>query len=210
MNSHINSCIKFLLFFAIPIFCILKKLGLGYLTSISWTISVSTIIFIIYTSYFWRFNPFCKIPRIYGKYNIKICHKYNGGGEKDAEAEIKQSLLNLTVTVKTDEIRSYSTAACIVEEHNCFVLYYTYIKDPKSKYEQGNPIMYGACRIVIEDINPQIFANAGNSNNKDSILIPKRSGLFFPKISPVSQQMDGIYWTSRENTGDIIFTRKGI
>lgn len=36
-----------------------------------------------------------------------------------------------------------------MEENEQYVLYYTYITNPKSKYSKENPIQYGTCRLLI-------------------------------------------------------------
>ena len=200
MIAYIISCIKYLLFLGIPIFCFFKRMGLDYFDSISWTVSALTLIFIPYAGYFWRLNPCCKIPRIYGMYDIKIFHQYNGGGEKTAQAEISQSLFDLRIKLKTDEITSYSTTAKIVMEDNCYILYYTYIKRPKSKYEEKNPIMYGTCRLVLDNSAP-IFTNTKNSRSIRSRI---KRWIF----KPGPQKIEGVYWTSGCTKGDITFIRR--
>lgn len=200
MSALINSYIKYLLFLSILIFFALKNLGLDYIDSVSWAVSISIFIFILYESYFWRLNPFCKTPRIYGEYDVKIMHQYNGGGEIIAQAEITQSLFSITVILKTDEMTSYSSSANITEEDNSYVLYYTYTKRPKGRYEDKNPITYGTCRLVLEK-SVQVFANSYNSQNIYSEL---KKWIF----KPVSEPLEGIYWTSRKTNGDIIFTKR--
>lgn len=68
--------------------------------------------------------------------------------KKEAMIKINQSLLSTKVKIFTNEITSNTITSNIVYENGEYVLYYTYITNPKSKYSRENPIQYGTCRVI--------------------------------------------------------------
>lgn len=117
-------------------------------------IFITFIIIGVYCKKLWRYNPCEKMPKLEGTYRGKIKYCYNGKmGEKITIVEIRQTLLNTKVKVKTDEITSSTIASSLVEENGEYILYYTYITNPKGQYSDKNPIQYGTCRIQINQEN---------------------------------------------------------
>lgn len=113
-------------------------------------ISITVILMGMYDKIIWKYNPLEKIPRIMGTYCGKIEYSYNGiADEKNVSVNIKQTLLSVNVRIKTNEIISNTIVSDLIEENDQYVLYYTYITNPKSKYSIENPIQYGTCRIEI-------------------------------------------------------------
>ena len=106
----------------------------------------------LYNAFFWQYIPFQKTPKLMGNYTGNIEYNYNGvSGEKETSVIIKQTLLTVKVQLVTDEVISNTILGDIVQENGEYVLYYTYIKNPKSKYSEENPIQYGTCRFVINE-----------------------------------------------------------
>lgn len=50
----------------------------------------------------------------------------------------------------TNEITSSTMTSSIVVENEEYVLYYTYLTNPKSKFIKGNPIQYSTCKIILK------------------------------------------------------------
>lgn len=114
-------------------------------------IGIALLLMVIYEHWLWQYNPLEKIPQIKGDYTGYIEYSYNGSYEKkEATIKINQSLLSTSVKIITDEITSNTIVSNIVYENGEYVLYYTYITNPKSKYSKENPIQYGTCRVVSE------------------------------------------------------------
>ena len=109
-----------------------------------------TLIFMgLYERWLWQYIPFEKIPKIKGEYSGYIEYSYNGiFDKKEATIKISQSLLSTNVKITTNEITSNTIASNIVCENGEYVLYYTYITNPKSKCSKENPIHYGTCRVT--------------------------------------------------------------
>jgi hypothetical protein len=111
-------------------------------------ITITLFIFGFYNSIFWRFNPFQKIPRLYGKYIGRIDSSYkNNQTNKKIKVEIQQTMLSVNVKITTDEITSNSIVSNLIEENGEYILYYTYLTNPQSKYKKENPILHGTCRL---------------------------------------------------------------
>lgn len=115
-------------------------------------ISVAVILMFFYEKVLWKYNPLEKIPKLDKEYNGIIEYCYNGeNGKKESDIYVKQSLLSVSIKIKTDEINSNSISADFILENNSYVLYYTYITSPKSKVGNKNPIQYGSCRLILDD-----------------------------------------------------------
>ncbi|QNR09097.1 hypothetical protein [Macrococcoides canis] len=127
---------------------------IGFLDALSYSISVTSLIFILFESCLWKFcYRIHKEPLIFGKYTgvIKYSHQYGENKTKDIEVSIEQSYLFSRVYLKTNEISSSSLTSSIVNENGESVLYYTYITNPKDKYSESNPINRGTARLVINN-----------------------------------------------------------
>jgi len=112
-------------------------------------ISITLILMGLYERWLWQYSPLEKIPKIKGKYSGYIEYSYNGSfDKKEAMIKINQSLLSTKVKIFTNEITSNTITSDIVYENGEYVLYYTYITNPKSKYSRENPIQYGTCRVI--------------------------------------------------------------
>jgi len=122
----------------------------GFISSIGGIVCISIIFLGFYERLIWQFNPMEKIPRINGTYLGTIEYNFDGNsGIKRTQVEIKQTLLSTRVKTITDEITSYTISSSLIEENGEFILYYTYVTNPKSKYSKDNPVQYGTCRLVI-------------------------------------------------------------
>ncbi len=73
--------------------------------------------------------------------------------KKDTLVKVKQTLLSIKIQITTNEITSNTIVGNLVEENEEYVLYYTYITNPKSKYSKENLIQYGTCRLLTNDKN---------------------------------------------------------
>ena len=87
-----------------------------------------------------------------GRYCGNIEYKFNGAYEtKESVVEVKQTLLSTAVKITTDEITSNTIVSSLIQENGDYVLYYTYITNPKSKFSEENPIQYGTCRLTVDN-----------------------------------------------------------
>lgn len=103
-------------------------------------ISVTVIIIGLYSKLLWRYNPFEKTPKLMGTYSGIIEYNFSGKIEqKDISVTIKQTLFSIKVQISTNEITSNTIVGNLVEENDEYILYYTYITNPKSEYSEKIP-----------------------------------------------------------------------
>lgn len=181
MNDRITAFVKKSIWIAIGLFvvryliCPFESLydGIG---AVGEVIGVTTIIMSLYNAFFWQCVPFEKTPRLMGDYTGVIEYNYNGVlGVKETNVIIKQTLLTVRVQLVTDEVMSNTILGDIVQENGEYVLYYTYIKNPKSKYSEENPIQYGTCRLVINEKDKLIGTYWTSRKTIGDIELTKRS-----------------------------------
>lgn len=134
----------------ILLFLILKPTSAyDYFGAAGEAIGIAVIIMGVYNTILWRYNPLEKAPRLMGQYNGHIEYNYTGTPEsKTVNVIIKQTALTVAVKIATDEMTSNTITSNLVEENNEYVLYYTYITNPKSRYSAENPIQHGTCRLT--------------------------------------------------------------
>ncbi|WP_025729712.1 hypothetical protein [Heyndrickxia ginsengihumi] len=157
MSEPVKKHLKYAIYLAITIFVICSLVSppdsirdfSGY-AGISVTITI--IASIVYEKWIWKLNPLEKTPKLHKRYNGILEYNFKGNyGKKNIEVYVRQSLFRLNIQLVSDEIVSSTITSKIVEENDNYVLYYTYITNPKSKFSDENPIQYGTCRFIIDD-----------------------------------------------------------
>jgi hypothetical protein len=114
-------------------------------------ISITIIIMGLYNSVLWKFNPLEKVPSLVGTYIGNIEYNFSGEYEtKDITVIINQTSLSVKVRIVTNEITSNTIVGNIIEENDNYILYYTYITNPQSRYGKDNPVQYGTCRLTVK------------------------------------------------------------
>ena len=138
-------------------------------------ISIALILVGLYEKFLWRFNPFEKTPKIHGAYSGIIEYNYNDKSDnKRTNIVIKQSLLSIHVVITTNETTSYTIASNLIKDNGEYILYYTYITNPKNKYSDDNPIQYGTCRFNLTNVN-ELYGIYWTSRNTKGDIYLKRS-----------------------------------
>lgn len=128
-----------------------------YLAYIGYAISCVSILFVLYEKFLWRHIPWNRPPVLKRKYAGKLSYVYKKQpGTKDISISVKQTWLSVKITTKTDINESHTITGTIVSEHGVDVLYYIYMTDPSAVCRGGNPIQYGACRMVLNEDNEKI------------------------------------------------------
>lgn len=159
MSEPVKKHLKFAIYIALAVFgiCMLispPKSFRDFTGCTGISVSITIIISILYEKFAWKLNPLEKTPKLYEKYNGILEYNYNGKiGNKEIEVFVKQSLFHIKVELISNEIISSTITSKIIEENGNYVLYYTYITNPKSKFSDENPIQFGTCRFIID--NPQ-------------------------------------------------------
>ncbi|MBE6795695.1 MAG: hypothetical protein E7533_03825 [Ruminococcaceae bacterium] len=115
--------------------------------------SIVATLFILgfYEKLLWRFNPFCKTPKIYGTYDVILKSSYDQKS-RNGELKIKQTLLTTKIKLKTEESSSTSIDSKITKINEDEKLIYTYINTPKNEFRDRSNIHYGTVIIDLCDL----------------------------------------------------------
>jgi len=157
MSESFKKILKFTIYTAIVIFlaCIFisqPQTFNDYTGYMGIAVSISILASILYEKWGWKIDPTIKIPKLYKKYKGVLEYNHNGKlGMKNIEVYVSQSLFRINIQLVTDEIASSTITSNIVQENGNYVLYYTYITNPKSKFSDENPIQYGTSRFIIDE-----------------------------------------------------------
>lgn len=109
-------------------------------------ISITTVIAALYERFLWTFDKSANVPVIKGKYEGSIVSSWDGK-KREAKLEIKQTLLKLSITMKTDESISGSITASIDEIHGEKQLTYCYLNKPMASVRNRSEIHYGTAML---------------------------------------------------------------
>lgn len=122
--------------------------------NVSRTIPIVTAIYVIYSKWLWRYNPFEKTPKLKKQYKGYFISTYENQNKKySVDFKIKQSLFHTEVTCTTKESSSRTINAHIYCDKGECRLIYNYMNEPQNVYTDRSPIHYGTCILSLEDIN---------------------------------------------------------
>lgn len=130
---------------------ILKKIEFG--DKLDYSITITLFISLIYSQFLWKYNPFEKTSKLYGKYEAQFISTYDKK-KKKMQIEIKQDLLSTRVYIKTKESKSESVTSSLRKKQDSWQLIYTYENIPNSKERDHSEIHFGTCTLNI--VNNQI------------------------------------------------------
>lgn len=109
-------------------------------------ITITTVIAVIYERYLWAFDKSSKVPVVKGKYKGSIVSNWDGQ-KRDATLEIKQSLLKISITMKSSESSSGSVSASIDEVLGEKQLTYCYLNKPMACVRDRSEIHFGTAML---------------------------------------------------------------
>lgn len=157
MNFKIEKILKVFLF-GVVLFVIIKWLIqkpndiTDYVQIIFESSGVSTLLVVLYNKYIWKIDFTNDLPKLGGNYIGEIAYEYNGiSNKKELKVKISQSFLDVKVSITSNEITSRTITSEITKENSNYIIYYTYITNPKIKFANENPIQRGTCRLDIFD-----------------------------------------------------------
>lgn len=120
------------------------------LNAISQSVTIGTLIIVVYLKWLWKYDFFNKTPDLNGKYKLTIKYDYNGLKKKTMSISIKQDMLNgIHITGETNESTFKSVSARIDNQSGGMILVYTYLSEPKVEFRDRSPIHYGTCKFQI-------------------------------------------------------------
>jgi hypothetical protein len=91
--------------------------------TISYSVTIVTILSLMYGQWLWRINPFEKTPKLYKEYIGTMVSNYDNIS-RDMELKINQSLFIIRVFIKTNESFSRSITGSIHEDYGQMTLTY--------------------------------------------------------------------------------------
>ena len=109
-------------------------------------ITITTVIAVIYERFLWAFDKTSKVPVVKGKYQGSIVSSWDGQ-KREATLEIKQTLLKISITMRTSESSSGSVSASIDEVLGEKQLTYCYLNKPMASVRDRSEIHYGTAML---------------------------------------------------------------
>lgn len=153
------------------------------LSHISTAISINIIFWFVFIKWLWKLRLFypwlVQVPNLSGKWEGTLKSNWGDGTQNPIPMEIAidQTFLNIQVTIKTEESRSFSLGASfnIDKDRGQQQLFYSYLNTPKPGVRSSSEIHYGSALLMLDgyDVN----------------------------------EIEGEYWTSRETTGEMRLER---
>lgn len=121
------------------------------LSYIGYSITVVTVLFLLYDRWVWRFIPWNR-PPVLKKHYKGIISYYDKleAKTKHIDITVRQNLFSIKVKTRTDINESYTIASSIEQEYDSYFLYYIYITNPDASVQKHNPIQHGTCRMTLE------------------------------------------------------------
>ncbi len=116
---------------------------------ISDSVAITGLLMFCYERFLWRFNPFESTPKLKKDYDGNIVSTFDNKS-RDATLVVQQTLLSIHITLKTDESRSQSVNASIIQLNGEKCLVYTYINTPNALVRDRSSIHYGTATLCIE------------------------------------------------------------
>ncbi len=118
------------------------------LDNLDLAITISLILAGIYSSWLWKYNPFEKTPKIYGKYKMTFISTYDNS-KRTMDVTIKQDLISNRIYMNTKESRSESLTSSIVTKKDVCELVYTYQNIPNATERKHSEVHFGTCKFCI-------------------------------------------------------------
>ena len=148
----------------IPLFGLLNMLwksrdflGLIYnvISCVGEAIAIGLIIVKLFDQWIWKWKFVQKIhgiPVLAKEYKGKLT---SGFDNKDYKGNlvIKQTFTKISIKFKSNESRSYSIVATIIDNNDTNQLIYTYQNNPKANIQKRSPIHYGTAILSVDDVN---------------------------------------------------------
>ena len=121
------------------------------LNNMELTALLTFLVAVFYVRWGWRINPCEKHPKLYPTYYGVLISDYDGK-ERPLTLHVKQTLLDIKVTIETNESKSSAFVSGIYEEHGVMKLSYGYLNHPNAVFRDKSEIHYGMCSLDISEV----------------------------------------------------------
>lgn len=161
---------------AIVVFIIICLFDIELIDSISYSISISAFIYLLYDKSLWKYNIFDKTPRIYGEYIAENESNFQGKTEFESHIEIKQtrSSINIVETLRDGVCESVTASLRQSTSNGKWFLYFTYLTHPKNP---GDDMHYGTSILCIHNrdhLEGSYFTNRTQQTKGKQVLKRKK------------------------------------
>lgn len=156
MRETLKEYGKFYLGCALIIYAILSLIfkNASFFDLFDTTITITTLISILYVECLWKFNPFDKTPKLYGEYNATFISNFDKKkNERKMNLTIKQNLFSTRIYIITDESKSESISSSLIKKTDCWQLIYTYCNIPNAIERNHSCIHFGTSIFNISKNN---------------------------------------------------------
>lgn len=126
--------LKYICYMAVVVFIVLQLLDIELFKALSYSVSIAVFAFSVFDRWLWKYIPWVKTPRIAGKYNAVCESSYTGKFSYNSVVTIQQthSSIRILETIEGSNIcRSICASLNGPDEHNTWILCYTYKTDPE-------------------------------------------------------------------------------
>lgn len=158
MEDRLKKYIEYICGMAVILFLLIKiffdfiNKDIALTDAIAYTTTATSFIALVYISFLWKYNPFEKIPKIYGEYKGILVSNYDNI-ERNIDVIIHQNLFEIRILLNSNESSSKSITANIYTEYGTQMLSFGYINNPKALKKDTSPIHYGMCILEIKNKN---------------------------------------------------------
>lgn len=152
MEERYKKYVEYICGISIIVFVILKWIfkEIEFMDTLSYSITITSIIVALYVAFFWKINPFENVPKLKKEYKGKLISTYDNK-ERDIKIFVKQNLFETKIIFESGESSSKSITANFYDEYGTTMLSFGYINNPKAIYKDRSPIHYGMCILEIKD-----------------------------------------------------------
>ena len=152
MKDRYKTYVKCIGAVAVVVFLVIKGIWreIEFGDALSYATTITTVLVVAYTTFFWRYNPLEKTPKLKKQYTGTLISTYDNK-ERDVDIKIKQSLFETKVEFQSGESSSVSITSNFYDEFGEIKLSFGYINNPKAIYKDRSPIHYGMCIFKIKD-----------------------------------------------------------
>lgn len=136
-------------------------------------IGFTTVIMLFYEKHLWKYNPLEDTPRMKKTYAGTLKSTYDGV-ERQVTIKIKQSLLSISISLKSEESESRSVVASITNIGDEWELTYTYYNVPLANVRERSSIHYGTSILSLMDVSHitgQYFTDRKTTGDMDFLAL---------------------------------------
>ncbi len=151
MKEQFNKLMSKTIWSAIILFCLRCFISWNEIKN-AFSVCLATLLSITYERWLWKFNPLESTPVLSKKYTGSLISSYDNI-ERNAELEIRQTLLTIQIILITGESKSKSLSSTIDDVLGEKILTYCYLNTPNANVRDRSEIHYGTAMLCVDNPN---------------------------------------------------------